>query len=138
MKEKALTLYQKHKMVSRYLFFGVLATLVNILSYLLFARVFGIDEVVSNILSWVAAALFAYLTNRLYVFESEKHGRREIIREMSGFMGMRLFSGVFDIATFALLVRVFLWNDIVAKFLVQIIVTILNYLFSKLVIFRKS
>ncbi|MDR0591034.1 MAG: GtrA family protein [Candidatus Nomurabacteria bacterium] len=136
--KKSLELYRKHQMIIRYLVFGGLATIVSIGSYFIFAKVCHIEEVTSNILSWVCAVLFAYVTNKVFVFESKKSEVKEVIKEMSTFFGMRLVSGLFEIAMFALLVKVFLLNDLVIKVILQFIIVILNYIFSKLVIFKKD
>jgi putative flippase GtrA len=135
---KSLELYKKHRMIVRYLFFGGLTTVVSIASYWFFAYTCHIEEVTSNVLSWFCAVLFAYITNKLLVFESKRSEVKEVVKEMSTFFGMRLVSGVFDIAVFALLVKLLFWNDLVVKIVLQIIITVLNYLFSKLVIFKKD
>ncbi|MDR1032554.1 MAG: GtrA family protein [Candidatus Nomurabacteria bacterium] len=136
--KKSLALYRKHRMALRYVVFGVLTTVVSIASYLLFARVLHVEEVTSNILSWVCAVAFAYVTNKVFVFESKKTEVKEVAKEVTTFFGMRLVSGVFDIAMFALLVKVLLLNDLIVKVVLQVIIVVLNYLFSKKVIFKKD
>ena len=136
--KKPLELYRQHRMILRYLIFGGLTTIVSIASYYLFARVCHIEEVSSNVLSWVVAVLFAYITNKLFVFESKKSELKEVARELTTFFSMRLVSGVFDITMFALLVRVFTFNDMVVKVVLQVVIVVLNYIFSKKVIFKKS
>jgi putative flippase GtrA len=125
-------------MIVRYLFFGGLTTVVSVASYWFFAYICHIEEVTSNVLSWFCAVLFAYITNKIFVFESKRGEVKEVVKEMSTFFGMRLVSGMFDVAAFALLVKVLFWNDLLVKIALQVIITILNYLFSKLVIFKKA
>lgn len=137
--KKILELYKKYKEVINYLVFGGLATIVNFVSYYLFARILQIDEIVSSVLSWFCSVLFAYVTNKLFVFESRKDTKIEVLKEMVIFFLARIVSGILcDVGTFALMVKVFKINDIVAKLLTQVMVVIVNYIFSKLIIFKKD
>lgn len=132
-------LYEKYKEVVNYLIFGVLSTLVNFLTYCLFARLLGVDEVISSGLSWFFAVLFAYITNKLFVFESKTETPQETIKEMLSFFVARIVSGILcDVGTFALMVKVLHINDIVSKLVTQVMVVIVNYIFSKLIIFKKK
>lgn len=130
--------YFWRKEVLLYLIFGVLTTLVNLGIYFLCAKVFSIDEVVSNALAWMGSVVFAFITNKIWVFESRGKSRREVMREAVSFFGFRAVSGVIDVGVFALLVKVFLWNDAIVKIGLQIIITVMNYLFSKVFVFRKD
>ncbi len=135
--EQIKQLYIKYKEIANYLIFGVLSTVVNFVTYYITARIFGIDEVVSSGISWFCSVLFAYITNKIFVFESKTHGIIEFIKEMVSFFLARIVSGVLcDVGTFALMVKVLNINDIIAKFVTQVMVVIVNYIFSKLIIFR--
>lgn len=137
--KKIKELYIKYKEIINYLVFGALATVVNFLSYYIFAKVFNIDEVVSSGLAWFCAVLFAYITNKIWVFESKTNTKKEFIKELVSFFLARVVSGILcDIGTFALMVKVFKINDIISKIVTQIMVVITNYLFSKLIVFRKK
>ena len=139
MKDKIIELYKKYKEIIVYLIFGVLATIVNFVSYFIFARVMQIDEVVSSGLSWLTAVIFAYITNKLFVFNSKTTTKKALIKEAMTFVSCRVVSGIFcDVGTFAVMVRVFKINDIIAKAITQVMVVIVNYIFSKLVIFKKN
>lgn len=116
-----------------YVIFGVLTTLVNILVYFLFARGFHVHYLCSNIVAWVASVLFAYVTNRIWVFESKSSN---IIKEISLFFGGRLFSGILDTALMYLFIDLLLLSDVFSKIVVQVIVVIMNYVLSKFVIFK--
>lgn len=116
-----------------YVIFGVLTTLVNIAVYLLFTKVFGVNYLISNIVAWVLSVLLAYFTNRIWVFESKSSN---IIREISLFFGGRLFSGVVDTALMYLFIDILLVGDFISKIIIQVIVVILNYLISKLIVFK--
>ena len=127
-------LYLEYKEIINYLIFGVLSTGVNFASYFIFAKLFHIDEVVSSGLSW-----FAYITNKIFVFESKTKTVKEFIKEMMSFFACRVLSGILcDVGTFALMVKVLNINDVIAKIVTQIMVVILNYVLSKLVIFKKK
>ncbi len=137
--EKVKELYLKYKEIINYIIFGGLTTVVNFVSYFVIAKVFYIDEVISNGIAWFISVLFAYVTNKLFVFESKKSGFKEIAVELTSFFLARILSGICcDVGTFAVMVKVFNINDVVAKIVTQIMVIIMNYILSKLVIFRKS
>lgn len=137
--KKIKELYFKYKEVINYLVFGGLSTVVNFITYFIAARVIGIEEVASSGISWFCAVLFAYITNKIFVFESKTETKKETIKEMISFFLARIVSGALcDVGTFALMVKVLNINDIVAKIVTQVMVVIVNYVFSKLVIFKKK
>lgn len=117
-----------------YVIFGVLTTLVNILVYWVFADFLGVNYLISNIMAWVLSVLFAYVTNRIWVFESTNDN---IIKEMTLFFGGRLFSGVVDTALMYIFIDILFIGDFISKIIIQVIVVILNYILSKLVVFRE-
>lgn len=132
-------LYFEYKEVVNYLFFGVGSTVVNFISYFLFAKIIGIEEVTSSGLSWFCAVLFAYITNKLFVFESKTETKKELIKECISFFLARIVSGILcDVGTFALMVKVFNINDILAKIVTQVMVIIVNYIFSKWIVFKNK
>lgn len=137
--EKLKELYKKYREVVNYLIFGGLSTVVNFVSYYISNRVIGLEEVISSAISWFCAVLFAYITNRCFVFESKTHGFKNIAKEMGSFFACRVLSGILcDVGTFAVMVKVLHINDIVAKIVTQIMVIILNYILSKFIIFKKN
>ncbi len=139
MKEKIIELYKKYKEIIVYLVFGVLSTIVNFVSYFIFARLIGIDEVISSGLSWLCAVIFAYITNKIFVFNSKTTTLKDLIKEALTFASCRVLSGILcDVGTFGVMVKVFKINDIIAKVITQVMVVILNYVLSKLVIFKKK
>lgn len=123
------------KEVVMYVIFGVLTTAVNFVTYLLFARVLNIHYLISNVLAWFLSVLFAYITNKIWVFESKNPN---ILKEMSLFFGGRIFSGVVDTALMYLLIDVLVVSDVISKIIIQVIVVILNYVISKLIVFKKD
>ena len=116
-----------------YVVFGTFTFLVNVVTYFLFQSVMGIYYLVSNVLAWFFSVLFAYITNRTWVFESKSP---EILKEMSLFFGGRIFSGVVDTALMYLFIDVLVLGNTFSKIVVQIIVIVLNYVFSKLIVFK--
>ena len=137
--KKIKELYLRYKEIINYLFFGGCTTIVNFISYYIPARIIGIDEVISNSIAWCISVLFAYVTNKIFVFSSKKENLVGILKEMFSFIFARLFTGALcDIGLFALMINILGINDIVSKITTQILVVILNYVLSKLVIFKKE
>ena len=135
--ETIIGLYLEYKEIINYLVFGVLAMIVNFASYFLFAKVIGIEEVTSSGLSWFCSVLFAYITNKLFVFESKTNTAKEFIKEMVSFFLARVLSGILcDVGTFALMVKVLKINDVISKIVTQAMVVVVNYVLSKWVIFK--
>lgn len=135
--DKVVKLIKKYKEVINYLIFGVLTTLVNIVVYEIFTKAFHVDYLVSTVIAWIFSVAFAYVTNKIFVFESKNNTKTEILKEIVSFVGFRLFSGVMDIVFMYITVDVFLFNDSLMKITSNVVVVILNYLFSKLFIFKK-
>ena len=95
--------------------------------------VFGINYLISNIIAWFVSVLFAYITNRIWVFESKDDN---IIKEILLFYGGRVFSGAIDTALMYVFISILMTGDLFAKIVVQVVVTILNYVFSKFLVFK--
>lgn len=116
-----------------YVVFGILTTLVNIVVYLVFAKILLVNYIVSNIIAWILSVSFAYVTNKIWVFES---ANANIFKEVYLFFGGRLFSGLFDTVLMYLFIDILTVNDSISKIIIQIIVVILNYLISKFIVFK--
>ena len=127
---------KKYKTVILYLAFGGLTTLVNIFTYLYLAKLLGIQYLFSNITAWIVSVLFAYTTNRLFVFMSKGKGLKFIFKECLTFIGCRLFSGLADTACMYLMIDLIHLNDLFVKLLANSLVIVLNYVFSKQIIFK--
>lgn len=134
---KLKTLLKKYKELILYGIFGLGATLINIVTFYLFNEILELNLVLSNVLAWVCAFIFAFITNKLWVFESKDWKSRTAIKEMLEFLFARLITLFLDTFLMWLLVNVLNWNGLVAKVIVNIIVIILNYIASKLWVFRK-
>lgn len=130
-------LFIKYQELLSYLFFGVLTTVVNYVSYLLLAPFFGTTTIPTAI-AWVLSVAFAYLTNRRWVFRSQAKGAAAILREAGSFVGARLISGVIDVGIMWVFADRLGFNDKLVKLASNVFVVIFNYIASKLIIFRKK
>lgn len=127
-------IYHKNEELWNYLIVGGLTTLVSIGSYAMFAKGFHINYVISNVLSWVFAVIFAYYTNRWFVFHSKSPDK---LKEFISFTGSRVLTLLIDTGLMILFVDLVKMDDLIAKLIVQVIVVIANYLISKLLVFKK-
>ncbi len=150
--KKIKELYKKYEEVILYVVFGVLTTVVNFVSFWLFSKILG-DKLylVNNVIAWFISVVFAYITNKLWVFESKSWAPKILVKEVPEFFAARLFSlGVeeaglwlfvdklnFGSFSFTLLGFEFT-GQLIAKVILAVIVVILNYFFSKFVIFAKK
>lgn len=129
---------RKYKEGILYLFFGVLSTIVNLGTYFIATRVFGINYLVSNVIAWFFAVIFAYVTNKFFVFEVKNVEIKFLIREFLSFVNCRIVSGVTEIVLIYLMVEILCINDFIVKIITNIVVVVLNFIFSKLIIFKKK
>lgn len=130
-------MFRKYKEFIFYGFFGLGATLINIFSFFLFRQAVGIDMIVSNVLAWTLAFVFAFITNKLWVFESKDWKSQTAVKEMIHFLAVRLATLALDTFCMWLMVHVLAVNDLASKILVNILVIVVNYAASKFWIFRK-
>ena len=121
-----------------YLIFGVLTTLVNYIVYYLLYKFTAIDALAYNIIAWVAAVIFAFFTNKLFVFESKSFKPNIVFRELLTFVSARVLSLLLEEAFLALTVKVMEIHELLAKLIIAVIVVIVNYFASKLFIFKKG
>lgn len=135
---KILELYNKYKMPILYIFFGGLTTLVNMLAYFLCYDMSHISNVISTIIAWVLSVLFAYITNKFYVFESKTVKKKALLFEVFSFFGCRGITGLLDLGIMWLTVDILHYNGLLMKLISNVIVIILNYVVSKVFIFRKK
>lgn len=133
-----ISIYDKYKEGILYLFFGALTTFVNIISYTIIAKLMHIDYLVSNVIAWILSVLFAYVTNKKYVFESKTTTKKELLKEMSSFFVARILSLLLDMVVMYIGISLLHINDIVIKVLSNVLVIIANYFMSKLFIFNKE
>ena len=120
-----------------YLFFGVLTTIVNYVAYWAFTRLLGMSVAVATFWAWALAVLFAFVTNKIWVFHSRTRTARAFFAELAAFVAARVFSGALDVALMWVLADKMGLPDMWVKLALNVLVTVLNYIFSKLWIFRK-
>lgn len=132
-------LYNKHKEIIWYLVFGILTTIVSLITYFLLTyTVIDVNNPfmlqIANIISWVTSVTFAYFTNKKYVFMQKEKS----IRETLTFYLSRLSTLLLDMLLMFILVTKLNMNDKICKLIIQIIIIILNYILSKLLVFKKT
>ena len=131
------SLFLKHREICLYLFFGVLTTAVNVAVYFVMFEVLMLPNVVSSIAAQVAAILFAYITNKIWVFRSRGWRLRTLIFEIVSFFGCRMASAAFDVLFMWVTVDLLSWWPLWMKIIANAVVVILNYVASKYLIFRR-
>ena len=134
---KVKKLIEKYWDIVSYLFFGVCTTIVNYLIYIPCYNLLGLSASVSNMLAWVVAVAFAYLTNKPFVFKSNDWSATTVIPELTRFVGCRIGSGAAETLILFLAVDLLGWNGNIWKLLTQVMVVVLNYIGSKLLVFKK-
>lgn len=131
----------KQKMLNKefisYIIFGLITTFVNILIYDLGLKV-GFDYKLSNVFALIGAKVFAYITNKIFVFNNHTDGFADLLKEMLRFIFARSLTGVIDYVGVIFLVELFKIDKSLAKYILQAVVIILNYVFSKRLVFIKK
>lgn len=145
-------LFIKYKELITYVIFGVLTTVVNFFAFWIFTKIFGEDlYLVNNAIAWVVGVVFAYITNKLFVFESKSWDLKVITKEITGFLGARIFSFLVEEGGMLLFISILgfggksltllgftITGQFIVKILLAVIVVVMNYIFSKFIIFRKQ
>jgi putative flippase GtrA len=131
--------YFKEEIIEKisYLFFGGLTTVINIAVYWAFTSLISFNYFISSIIAWIISVIFAFITNKLYVFKSKKSDSKSIIKEGMSFVTFRILTLGLDLGTMFLMVQIIKTNDIFAKIVANVLVIVVNYFASKLIIFRK-
>ena len=124
--------------VLSYLIFGVLTTVVNYLVYLPVYNLVGLSAALSNAIAWVVAVAFASLTNKPFVFKSHDWSAKTVIPELTKFVGCRVASGAAETLILLLTVDILHWNGNLWKLVTSVLVVVMNYIGSKLVVFKKK
>ena len=137
MKEKIRKLFLRYYDLIMYLVFGVMTTAVNYLVYLPCFNMLGLSASVSNMISWVVSVAFAFLTNKPFVFRSHDWSAKTVVPELTKFVGSRIASGALETGIIFVTVDCLLWNGNIMKLITSVLVVIINYVASKLLVFRK-
>ena len=136
--EKIRELVTKYRSYILYIIFGALTTLVNMAVYALCYQAAGIANVPSVIIAWIVSVAFAFVTNKIWVFESKAFNAETLKREVPAFFGARIATGVLDVGIMYLAVDVLQGSATIWKLISNVIVIIINYFASKLFVFRKK
>ena len=134
---KIRELLNKYYDVLAYLFFGGLTTAVNYIVYLPSYNLLQLSATVSNVIAWIFAVAFAYLTNKPFVFKSRDWSLKTVAPELTKFVGSRIASGALETAIIFVTVDLLCWNGNVMKLVTSVLVVILNYVASKLLVFKE-
>lgn len=135
--QKLKALLIKYREIILYLIFGGLTTVVSFVVYyaILWA---GMHYLAAQVISWAAAVAFAFVVNKLFVFEDRDNSPRALLRQIGQFVSVRIASGVLETVLLWLLVDVILISENIAKIPVAVLTVVINYIASKLLIFRKN
>ena len=134
--QKLRSLVEKYRDILIYLIFGVLTTIVNYVIYLPVFNICGLTAAVSNIIAWIGAVIFAFLTNKPFVFHSHDWTAKTVVPELTKFISCRIASGVLETVILLLTVDCLHWNGNVWKLVTQVLVIVMNYVGSKLLVFK--
>lgn len=132
------SLFHRFKEQILYIFFGVCTTLVDLTTYAVSTRVFHLNEYLSLFLAWTFAVLFAFLTNKFFVFESKSFRPKIFFKELTSFVGGRLLTLGLEYVIMFVGKDILHYNDMIVKLVSQVFIVIFNYIFSKLFVFRKK
>jgi len=136
--EKIKALCVKYKEVLLYLIFGGLTTVVSLVSFWVCTYPLHINVLISNVISWICAVTFAYFTNAKWVFEAKPQSRGEAFRQFVSFYAGRLATLGVEEAILLVFVTLLHGNEMIVKVIAQVVVVVLNYVVSKLFVFRKK
>lgn len=136
--DKIIDNIKKYEGVLLYLIFGALTTVINTVVYYILYTKFNISNIVSNINAWIAAVIFAFITNKVWVFRSKSFEPMLVLRELTSFILARLSTGLLDMFIMYMGVDVLGGKPMLSKVISNVFVVILNYVFSKLFIFRRK
>ena len=131
-------LYRKHEEGINYLIFGFLAFVLNYILYFVFADAVAMHYMAATGVSWVLTVVFAYWTNRTFVFKSQNKETKAVVTEFVSFIGARVATEVLELGLMYLMVDVMAVNDKISKLICQVIVILANYVLSKIWIFKDT
>lgn len=129
-----MKMFKKYKQPLLYIVFGIATTLVNFVAYFVFSKL-GLLTAISTTLAWFLSVIFAFFTNRKYVFDATENC---FLKQLFGFFSMRIATGILDLLIMVLFVDFLEFNDLLIKLFSNVLVIILNYIFSKFLVFKKQ
>lgn len=134
---KIRELIKKHEELIKYLIIGVLTTVINYIIFAILVKLANIDMHASNIIAWIVSVIFAYFTNKLFVFESKSFEFKVIGKEVLSFGAARVFSLLLEEVILYIFVNLLNMDELIIKLIANVIVIIVNYILSKFIIFKK-
>lgn len=126
----------RYKSIILYVLFGGLTTLINIVVYYICSYSLSFNTIISNVIAWILSVLFAYITNKIWVFESRIYDIRGLLKEIASFFGCRMATGILDILIMYVFVDIWLFPRMIMKCLSNVLVIVINYIASRLFIFN--
>ena len=135
---KIKELFKTHREIISYIIFGALTTFVDFATYITLTRFLSLNEDLSNVISQAVAIIFAFIVNKIFVFEDRENNLKAVIYQFAKFTSLRLTTLFLNSALFFVMTELININDIVTKALVSVVVIILNYIFSKLLVFKRT
>ena len=134
---KIKSFISQYKEILRYLIVGGLTTVISIATYYICTRYIHIEEMLANMIAWIVSVAFAFVANKLFVFENKSRELSTTLKEAFSFVSGRLFSLLIDTIIMYAGIRLLHINDMVVQLIKQIVVVILNYILAKLVFKKK-
>lgn len=131
-------MYKKHEEGINYLIFGFLAFVLNYVLFFFFESLLHMNYMLATVFSWVLTVVFAYWTNRTFVFKSKSEGTSSLLKEFTSFIGARIATELLELLLMYLMVDLAGINSYIAKLIGQTIVILTNYFLSKLWIFKEK
>lgn len=128
--------YKRNKEILLYLFFGGASFLLNVALFALLNIKFGMNELLANVICWIACVLFQFFTNRLWVFDAKTDNAKGFLAQMTAFFGGRLFTLAVEEAILLVFITWLGFNSMLIKIIAQVVVIVLNYVISKKVVFK--
>lgn len=136
--EQIIKIYKKYEEAISYLFWGGAAFVLSMVLFYLFVNIMGLHEQIANVWSWIICVIFAYLTNRTFVFKSKIRGFYNILIEFKDFVAARVLTLVMENAILFVMIEMMGFHNMIAKLVGQVVVIVSNYFLSKLWIFKKK
>ena len=132
---KIVELIKKYKELIVYAIFGVCTTVVNFACYMICVKL-NVDVLVSSVIAWVVSVVFAFLTNRKWVFDSKANTLSGVVKELAKFSSGRVLTQIIDMVILAVFVKMLCYDEAVVKLAANVVVIVLNYVFSKFFVFK--
>lgn len=134
--KKFLHIFEKHKEIILYVFFGFIAVILNICLFVLFYNIFCISVLVSNLICWLVCVTFQFFTNKIWVFNNGNVNKNNLIKQIILFFLGRIFTLILEDLIIFIFIELLMYNPIFIKTLTQFIIIVLNYVISRWFVFR--